>query len=280
MEKKQSTAQQWLETATKGIRFKPDRLAAEAELREHLEDKTADMARIFHIEGEEAEREALKRMGDPEEIGKKLAQIHKPWLGYLWTASRLAVFFALVITLLLGAPRLTELPVIWDDWTDGFAADYIDRWVTGGNLEDFDVILTPVKLLHPHETAKVGHYRFRVNRAALWTSPLDPEYRLLAFELKTTGVFPWEPVDWYVPRQIRGVDDLGNPYQSTAEYRLEHQWESEDRYIYCSSGSTGPARQVFLLEVRGLDPGAKRLCLEYDWGGGRWSMTIGLEEQG
>ena len=64
-------AKEWLEAATKGIRFGPDRLAVKAELREHLEDKTSDMARIFHIKGEEAEREALKRMGDPEEIRKK-----------------------------------------------------------------------------------------------------------------------------------------------------------------------------------------------------------------
>ena len=48
------------------------------------------MARIFHIEGEEAEREALKRMGDPEEIGKALAKLHKPWLGYLWLVSKIA----------------------------------------------------------------------------------------------------------------------------------------------------------------------------------------------
>ena len=80
-------AKQWLETATKGIRFGPDRREVEAELREHIEDKTADMARIFRLEGEEAETEALKRMGDPVEIGRELARLHKPWLGYLWNAS-------------------------------------------------------------------------------------------------------------------------------------------------------------------------------------------------
>lgn len=96
MDEKRNAAREWLETATKGIRFKPDRLAVEAELREHLEDKTADMARIFHIGGEEAEQEALKRMGDPEEIGKALAKLHKPWLGYLWMASRVLRWAALI----------------------------------------------------------------------------------------------------------------------------------------------------------------------------------------
>lgn len=100
MDEKKNAVQEWLETATKGIRFWPDRWAVEAELREHLEDKTADMARIFHIEGEEAEREALKRMGDPEEIGKKLAKVHRPWLGYLWMASRVLRIILLTLAVL------------------------------------------------------------------------------------------------------------------------------------------------------------------------------------
>ena len=37
---------------------------------------------------EDAEARALEDMGDPEEIGKELARIHKPWLGYLWRASK------------------------------------------------------------------------------------------------------------------------------------------------------------------------------------------------
>ena len=30
---------------------------------------------------------ATSEMGDPAEIGKALARLHKPWLGYLWRAS-------------------------------------------------------------------------------------------------------------------------------------------------------------------------------------------------
>ena len=46
----QNQIQTWLETAVGGIRFKPDRVEAERELRGHIEDK----------------------MADPEEIGKEL----------------------------------------------------------------------------------------------------------------------------------------------------------------------------------------------------------------
>ena len=41
------TFQTWLDTAVKGIRFGPDRRAVRAELAGHLEDKSADLRRIF-----------------------------------------------------------------------------------------------------------------------------------------------------------------------------------------------------------------------------------------
>ena len=134
-------AEKWLHTATKGIRFGPDRLAVEAELREHLADKTADMARIFHIEGEEAEQEALKRMGDPEEIGKKLAKIHKPWLGYLWMASR-------VLRTILLIPAVIYL----------MCSDY------HGDAVEHPARYNPPPVVEPAQ-AELGGYTFRIVRA-------------------------------------------------------------------------------------------------------------------
>ena len=78
----------WLALATGGIRFGPDRRAVSEELAAHLEDKTADLQRIFPdmTESEVWDR-TLKEMGDPRALGKELAKIHRPWLGYLWRAS-------------------------------------------------------------------------------------------------------------------------------------------------------------------------------------------------
>ena len=82
MERKNEAAVSWLDTAVGGIRFGPDRAAVREELEAHMEDKAADFQRIFPgISREEAEERALSEMGDPAEIGKKLARIHKPWLG-------------------------------------------------------------------------------------------------------------------------------------------------------------------------------------------------------
>ena len=65
MDRRLKTMEGWLDTATRGIRFRPDRAAVRAELAAHLEDKTADFQRIFpDMTGEEAERRAVDEMGD------------------------------------------------------------------------------------------------------------------------------------------------------------------------------------------------------------------------
>ena len=92
--------QTWLNTAVSGIRFKPDRKAVEEELRGHFEDKVADLQRVFHISQEEAEEMALERMGDAEKIGREMAKIHKPWLGWLWQASQAALLVSVILWLL------------------------------------------------------------------------------------------------------------------------------------------------------------------------------------
>ena len=101
MERKNEAAVSWLDTAVGGIRFGPDRAAVREELEAHMEDKAADLQRIFPgISREEAEERALSEMGDPAEIGKELARVHKPWLGWLWRAS--GVLLALVLISILG----------------------------------------------------------------------------------------------------------------------------------------------------------------------------------
>ena len=45
----------------------------------------------------EAGELALAQMGDPEEIGRELAKIHKPWLGYLWRFSQVLLAVVAVV---------------------------------------------------------------------------------------------------------------------------------------------------------------------------------------
>ena len=100
MEGKQHGLERWLDTAVGGIRFGPDRKAVREELAAHLEDKTADFRRIFpDISPEEAEARAVEEMGDAAEIGRELARLHRPWLGYLWRASKWIAILSVVLLL-------------------------------------------------------------------------------------------------------------------------------------------------------------------------------------
>ena len=62
---------QWLDTATKAIRFGPDRRTVRSELSAHLEDKALDFQRIFPgLTEDEARERAASDMGDPEKIAR------------------------------------------------------------------------------------------------------------------------------------------------------------------------------------------------------------------
>lgn len=106
MKKKQEIAapwKQWLDTATRGLKNHPDWGLARQELLDHLEDKTADLERIFPgMTHEEAQELALSRMGDPEEIGAALARAHSKVLGALyWIFQGMIGFTGLVMILVL-----------------------------------------------------------------------------------------------------------------------------------------------------------------------------------
>ena len=106
MDGRVSPCDQWLDKATAGIRFGPDRRAVSEELAAHLEDKAADLRRIFpDMTEEEAWERATSEMGDPAEIGKALARLHKPWLGYLWRASQVLMAVGFLWLLAIGVFR-------------------------------------------------------------------------------------------------------------------------------------------------------------------------------
>ena len=110
---------QWLNAATHSLRTHPDMDLARQELRDHLEDKTADLRRIFpDLTAEAAEEMALTQMGDAGEISRELAQVHSKlwgtlyWLSYglLGVAKLAAILF---LPLYLWA---TVFPLAFDWW--------------------------------------------------------------------------------------------------------------------------------------------------------------------
>lgn len=74
MEGNEQAWEVWLNLAVGGIRFKPDRAAVRAELEAHLEDKKADLCRIFpDMTREEAETRAVESMGDAWQVREPIS---------------------------------------------------------------------------------------------------------------------------------------------------------------------------------------------------------------
>ncbi len=88
----------WVDAVCEQVRFQPDRKAIAQELRVHYDDHVKDLLRLDRDPALAAER-ALEAMGDAQEVGRALDKVHKPWLGWLWEASRVLALALTVLTL-------------------------------------------------------------------------------------------------------------------------------------------------------------------------------------
>lgn len=175
--KQKNELERWAERAAEGIIFRPDQREVERELLAHLEDKAADLARIFpDMEREEAEKRAVEQMGDPKEIGRALARLHRPWLGWLWRLSQIALAWAVLWSLREAVPDLLRGNQYWFQEQVYLSAQ--DCYLMGEDPYGPEGALTGevpeaaerelLALLEPEtEKLRVGWYRFWVEAAAL-----------------------------------------------------------------------------------------------------------------
>ena len=234
----------WLDTATRGIRFKPDRAAVRAELAAHLEDKRADLQRIFpDLSPEEAEVRALAAMGDPEELGRELANIHRPWLGYLWVASRV-LCVCMVLGVLWGNMSGTNPLDSWfqtsQSWLGAQMKDRqeeLERIVFGSELQS--------RPLPGQGAVEYRGYTFTVEEGTVW-DPLGepPVNRLVPYEqavlltLRVEWSRPDQPLAANFSGELWAEDDRGNRYLSYQDY-----YNGEDDMPRWGGASAAPLRR-------------------------------------
>ena len=137
----------WVDAVCEQVRFQPDRKGIARELRTHYEDHVNDLLRLGR-DRELAEERALAAMGNAQEVGRALDRVHKPWLGWLWEASR---FLVLALAVLLAWKTgnadyytLSLTDRTWDQltWSAPSAAsraatDYLDLWLVPGEPEPY-----------------------------------------------------------------------------------------------------------------------------------------------
>lgn len=281
----------WLDTAVSGIRFGPDRRAVRAELEGHIEDKTADLQRIFpDIPESEARDRALAGMGDAQELRQELARIHKPWLGYLWRCSQVLAAAALALVLFLYGgravenyqPPQTDGQPPYSSYVEDCYQAGIDPFRADGPYPDKsgDIIRTPLAALRPKDSAQAGGYRFRIKQAGLFRfrdDLEDPGKWWLFCQLRAMGP-PWAPVSQNALWHLRAVDSSGREYASSYEvYDLKQEHEG---YVMTNLRGGSWPEVRFDLTVNDIPPGTEWIRLEYDRLGVEWSLTIPLDTEG
>ena len=278
MEEKQKrlAAEGWLDAATKAIRFGPDRRAVRRELEEHLEDKALDYLRIFpDLTEEEARERAAAEMGDPEEIGKELAKVHRPWLGYAWLASKVLLGFVLTVTFLFfvnGAylGRIQEVVA-----GPGYSPEQESVEAVYGQADD----LTYQGLLSNSGPIQVGEYTFSTQAGELWTATLEGQSAQIVYlQLEVDHHRPMRPLDDRVTRDLWAQDDRGGVIPSREGWdRQGGEREARTEYVSCTAMEHNffTERYEILLSVR--SPAAERVDLCYTAMGADLTIPLSLK---
>ena len=215
----------WLNIAVSGIRFGPDREAVRRELMEHMEDKTADLLRIFpDMTEEEAQERALAGMGDAWELKKELARVHSPWLGYLWRLTQVLVWgllvFSLIAALGSGVVLLENQTYLWKEARQSRA---VGRALYEDGVPDWEGERLAVLQVDGEE--RLGRAVISVSKAARWR---EPEGDCLYLRLRITWDRPWE-VNFMAISCLRAEDDLGNSYEINAARAMQEGWNWRQR---------------------------------------------------
>ena len=243
--------QSWLERATKPLRFPPDRRRVKQEFTEHFEERVEGLKEWGMSLGA-ARKKAVEMLGNPEETGELLRQVHKPWLGWVLRLVRLALIalvIAVAVKLIDGTDTLcflTKNQVLQEfHVADG-------TYTYGGEKEVYTTVAERPWV--GDEGIKFGSFSVRFE---------DVIYRYyrrdwIAEDGKTTTVCdlgadvllrftgaPWDKLPQDFSRYVRIVDDNGTAYNTL---------------LYDDS-----ARDISVTDCRAL-PWAYVVCISFDHG--------------
>ena len=239
----------WCREATKGIRYKPDRKAVYQELMDHLEERR-DSLLAKNLSPTQATVSALDSMGSAQELAPQLAVIHRPWLGYLFSAVRFAAIVLLIISVLtygtIGVNVLFDLIS-----TRGFNSLSVNY----GPLEYYD---------QPDVSDSSDGYLFRVSEVGMYENG-----DFLAFELEVL-YWPWmEQAN--ISYRLWAIDSNGNYYPS----RIEAEYQDVPK-VTTDGGQYSDCFGITSMKILEFDKTAQWVELHYDRDGRDIVLRIDL----
>ena len=278
MKESREKTDKWLDKATAAIRFGPDRRTVRSELSAHLEDKALDFQRIFPgLTQEEAQERAAAEMGDPAEIGKELARLHKPLLGYAWLASKVLLGVVIGAAVLLFANRtyqyglsnLLDGPHSWyGDYDPPIAAIY-----KGVELD----YLGPLADSGP---VQAGEYTFSTDCGELWNVIMGngETSRVVYFQLEVRHPRPMERLNYLVEENMWARDDRGGVILSQRDYfDMVYPERGGRKVLHFDRLDDGIFTDRYEVSLEIIDRSAQRVDLRYTEIGADLTIPISLE---
>ena len=257
MERDSSKQAGWLDTAVAGIRFGPDRKAVRAELHAHLEDKAADFQRIFpDISPEEAEERAVEEMGDAAEIGKELARIHKPWLGWLWRASKWAAAALVLVLLAVSVAK-----------NDYFQSAGYPLWGSFGTVYGGT----------EGEKIQLGGYTFQIVGAAYLDYAQDsPHADRVQVAVRVSTPRFWERISEGALQSALTMTGPEGWSWSMDSGKVETVWEEGRNEIVCGlhRAEWGVFHDTYVAYGDMDWQEGEPVCLEFDFGKGSFTLAV------
>ena len=238
----------WLRDAVKYVKFPPDRRRVREELYEHMLSRNLEYLAEGHTE-EEADRLACLSMGDPEEVGRALAEVHKPFWGYFLRALRIVT--AIVLALLAVHVIRTHNYYSGNDLSRYTGARsmyeaYMAGWTSQSAAE------------------KCGDYRFRLLRAGVALAGegdrFIPEGDHLVLELRASTWDPGLGTPQLETRRLTVEDSLGKQYEAFVYGSMD--------WIFFS---------YMVIVAHDFDPAAEWAVLRYDSGEQSFRLPVKLE---
>jgi hypothetical protein len=270
----------WCERAAAHIKYKPDRKAVEAELLAHMQDKQKALAEGGMLL-QEAANVAVVAMGDADEVGRELAKIHKPFFGYLLTATKVLLVIAIVSAVIAVFGAKDRLGIFAPADTSGLWEKLFTDEIRESETEGSWNYQIRTLYLEPDCTDKSDGYTFTVPRAVEWYGEwrheldgddVSGEGYTFFLDIKASHPLPWagfpEAVSWFT-----AIDSLGNTYNTS--------WKRGYTYDLALIGNAASRTLFTYTYEMWLDnyvPGAEWVELRYDREGRNIALRIDLTE--
>ncbi|MBR4702572.1 MAG: hypothetical protein IKO91_01890 [Oscillospiraceae bacterium] len=229
----------WLRDAVKYVRFPPDRRRVQEELYSHMIARNRDFLEEGYSE-EEADRRSTEAMGDPEEVGRALAAVHRPFWGYFVLSLRIA----LVLALLISAAAVIQ------------KGSYGGFYTIANYIVYRDLYRETASPVAQDAAAKCGDYRFRLRSAGLSQGGEHlPDGLILDLRAST-----WDPT-------------LGTPRFYYDTLTLEDSTGGKHR-AYVLAGRDLIFFSDLLVAAEGFDPASEWAVLSYDVEGRSFRLPL------